>query len=256
MRSLLLRVAALCLLILGLSHCGPDTVAMLVRVKNLPPGIVALQVNATLDGKPALQGAEFTDHFDQFAVTVPKDAISFGHLVIEVSAVDIDRCEISRALLDLTVHPDLRYSEADVSLVKLPGTLCSLRVDVTGTGTVTPSAGGFVHGTPDKQCIFPGACDFPKSQTVTLTSTRASDSWFVTDWGEPCAGQLYEVSGSRPCKVTLNRPTEMKVRLSDGFCSSDSWCWSNPVPQGNFIDGIWGSDASHVWAVGQGGTIV
>src|SRR5438445_3430450 len=39
-------------------------------------------------------------------------------------------------------------------------------------------------------------------------------------------------------------------------CSSDGWCWSNPLPQGNHLHSAWGSASNDVWAVGEGGTIL
>jgi hypothetical protein len=39
-------------------------------------------------------------------------------------------------------------------------------------------------------------------------------------------------------------------------CSADNWRWRNPLPQGNFLNGVWGSGASDVWAVGGAGTIL
>src|SRR2546425_4492046 len=39
-------------------------------------------------------------------------------------------------------------------------------------------------------------------------------------------------------------------------CSSDGWCWSNPLPQGNSLYSAWGSASNDVWAVGEGGTIL
>jgi hypothetical protein len=41
-----------------------------------------------------------------------------------------------------------------------------------------------------------------------------------------------------------------------GFCSSDGWCWRNPLPQGNWLNGVWGSGAGDVWTVGRFGTIL
>ena len=43
---------------------------------------------------------------------------------------------------------------------------------------------------------------------------------------------------------------------SPPVCNVDPWCWQNPLPQGNHLYGVWGSDANNVWAVGLGGTIV
>jgi len=39
-------------------------------------------------------------------------------------------------------------------------------------------------------------------------------------------------------------------------CSSDGWCWSNPLPQGNPLQSVWGSASTDVWAVGWYGTIL
>ena len=264
MRSLLLRVAALCLVILGLSHCGPDTVAVLVRVKNLPPGIAALASTVHLDCKPAQQSAEFTEKLDQLAVTVPKNAIVDGHLVIEVSALDSDRCEVSRGRIDTTVRPDNSYSEVEVSLVPLSKPLCTLTVEQTGSGVITPTPGGVVHGPAadpvcgfpsPADCSFPGACDFLKGQPVTLTSKRAGGGQFVTDWGAANPGQNYAASGIYSI-TPLTQPTKVHVRLSDGFCSPDNWCWSNPLPQGNGLRKVWGSGPNSVWVVGENGTIL
>src|SRR5215813_14620495 len=44
--------------------------------------------------------------------------------------------------------------------------------------------------------------------------------------------------------------------LTAKICSGDDWCWRNPLPQGNPLDGVRGSGASDVWAVGEAGTIL
>src|SRR5579863_5911400 len=37
-----------------------------------------------------------------------------------------------------------------------------------------------------------------------------------------------------------------------GACSDAGWCWSNPLPSGDTLDGVWGSGPDDVWAVGNG----
>ncbi len=54
----------------------------------------------------------------------------------------------------------------------------------------------------------------------------------------------------------LAAPPDMLPPGPRGVCSADDWCWRNPLPHGNSIQDIWGSDASHVWAVGTAGQIV
>src|SRR2546427_7409028 len=43
---------------------------------------------------------------------------------------------------------------------------------------------------------------------------------------------------------------------AQSVCSSDGWCWSNPLPQGNPLRSVWGSASTDVWAVGDAGTIL
>ena len=68
--------------------------------------------------------------------------------------------------------------------------------------------------------------------------------------------------GEAPLEVTgsyTDGSTQDLATLTVGMplvCSADHWCWQNPLPQGNQLNGIWGSDADNVWAVGQNGTIV
>ena len=53
-------------------------------------------------------------------------------------------------------------------------------------------------------------------------------------------------------------PASSAVTVNGGdlVCSDDNWCWRNPLPQGNPLNGVWGSGESDVWAVGSGGTIL
>ncbi len=40
------------------------------------------------------------------------------------------------------------------------------------------------------------------------------------------------------------------------ICSSDNWCWQNPMPQGNTLRSVWASSADNVWAVGDAGMVL
>ena len=56
--------------------------------------------------------------------------------------------------------------------------------------------------------------------------------------------------------LSLRAETPLTVSAKPGACSADKWCWQNPLPQGNALGDIWGSDANNVWAVGDRGAIV
>lgn len=49
---------------------------------------------------------------------------------------------------------------------------------------------------------------------------------------------------------------DMGVSAPPRLCSPDKWCWENPRPQGNTLNGLWGTDPNNVWAVGDSGTIL
>ena len=40
------------------------------------------------------------------------------------------------------------------------------------------------------------------------------------------------------------------------LCSTDGWCWQNPLPQGNVLEALWVRTPTDVWAVGWGGTVL
>jgi hypothetical protein len=42
----------------------------------------------------------------------------------------------------------------------------------------------------------------------------------------------------------------------NSFCHPDPFCWEAPLPQGNWLGGVWGSSDSNVYTVGQTGTVL
>jgi hypothetical protein len=54
----------------------------------------------------------------------------------------------------------------------------------------------------------------------------------------------------------LRAETTLAVGLPPGVCSADGWCWRNPLPQGQYLPSVWGSDANNVWAVSDYGVIL
>jgi hypothetical protein len=41
-----------------------------------------------------------------------------------------------------------------------------------------------------------------------------------------------------------------------GVCTSEGWCWANPLPQGNPLSAIWGASDTDVWFAGVAGTVL
>lgn len=51
-------------------------------------------------------------------------------------------------------------------------------------------------------------------------------------------------------------PADLGAPAPTRVCSTDNWCWESPLPQGNTLNGVWGTGAKDMWAVGNQGTIL
>ena len=123
---------------------------------------------------------------------------------------------------------------------------CTLTVTVAGPGTVSSQPAGIACGTT---CQATFAC----GQQVQLSATM-NGAMLQTTWGDACTGTHYGVSSM--CSFALTDNKTVTVKTTPAICSADDYCWQNPLPQGNALRGVWGSDANNVWAVGDAGTIL
>jgi hypothetical protein len=71
------------------------------------------------------------------------------------------------------------------------------------------------------------------------------------DQGQPDSSGGGQGGGSGDAGVD-RRPVENVGPL----CSSDGWCWENPLPQGNTLNAVFSFADDDVWAVGVHGTIM
>lgn len=74
------------------------------------------------------------------------------------------------------------------------------------------------------------------------------------DLGEVCAGTHYGTAPS--CGFFVADHVTVNVKTTPASCSSHDFCWQNPLPQGNALLSIWGTDDNNVWAVGDAGTVL
>lgn len=123
MYQLVLRLIAMCILA-SFVQCGPDTIGIRVHVIGVTADTYSLHVNTLLDGKPAMQGKEFTQQLNQFTIKVPNSAINGGHLTIYVAGLGIDHCRVSAGRRDIQLSKSNSYVELDVSLI--PSKICTL----------------------------------------------------------------------------------------------------------------------------------
>jgi hypothetical protein len=75
----------------------------------------------------------------------------------------------------------------------------------------------------------------------------------------PAACQPADLAMSGPdlgAPSDLALPGDAGPPAETGVCSSDGWCWRNPLPQGNRLTAVSGTAANNVWAVGLFETII
>lgn len=203
MHQLILRLIALCMLA-SIVQCGPDAIGVRVHVIGVTPDIHSLHVNTVLDGKPAMQGAKFTQQLSQFTIKVPTAAIDSGELAINVAGLGIDHCRVSAGRRDIQVSKDTPYVELDVSLV--PSKICTLLDKITPS-FASPEGGITLQ--------LEGQ-NFAEGASVTVDGVTATDV-VVMD-----SGRLTAVLPARPgafgrVPVVVSTPDGQIVSRNDLF---------------------------------------
>jgi len=199
MQRLIKHILVLLLLLAGSSQCGPDSVVLLIHVKNLTPDVNLLQIDAVLDGKSALRSAEYSQRLSQVAVKLPRDAIGRGVLSVSLFGLATDRCKISAVRYDTQVSIATPYTEVDLSLALLPNKVCSLTVEKEGDGIVTSAPFGIECGNRCSVDLAPGT-------KVVLTASSMTPL-FQAFWGGDCTGAI------DTCALTMTKAQKVTVQL-------------------------------------------
>jgi hypothetical protein len=111
----------------------------------------------------------------------------------------------------------------------------------SGGGTAGGASGGGVAG---------GGC-------MPHTCADVGKTCGVVVAGDGCGGPLQCGQCSDPLTCQGGGVANVcGIGVESAACSVDGWCWVNALPQGNWLNSVWGSSATDVWAVGSGGAIV
>ena len=222
------------------SVIGDSQTVILVHVKGRPSDTISLYATARLGDVSAMSGSDIAAPYplDYFSLKLP-GSIS-GRLTLDVSALGSDQCKAATG----TVTVDLsagRGQEVTVTLNALSPRLCSLIIDQSGEGNVTVTPQGTSCGT---NCY-----DYNQGATTVLKFNATGKSY---------GAQAYVSSGGicdgyNDCSINMAKRVRADVKFQPRLRQS-SWCWYNPLPQGNALSGMWGSSASDIWAVGDFGT--
>lgn len=252
-----LSFLSLLLVLIGASTCGfwdvPSTepeITVAVNVAGLTPDITSLTVTDALNGTMSQHSQEVTTRLDRFAIALPLSTT--GSLTVNVAAHSSDHClaATGQVVVDIKTAPPTRY---EVTLTLTPteagaGKLCQLKVQVFGKGTVTSVPAG-ISCVGQALLTGPTECsaDFAVGTQIALNETHDARVYGVA-WDGLCT--------TAPCSVLFNASGTVRTGFGGRTCSKDSWCFHNPLPQGNNVNAIWGASSSDIWAVGDNGLLL
>ena len=219
---------------------GDSQTVILVHVKGRPSDTISLYATARLGDVSAMSGTDIASPYplDYFSVKLPGSGS--GILTLDVSALGSDQCKAATGSVTVDLSAG-RGKEVTVTLNALSPRLCSLIIDQSGEGTVTVTPQGTSCG---NNCY-----DYNQGATTVLKFNATGKSY---------GAQAYVSSGGicdgyNDCSINMAKRVKADVKFQPRLCQS-SWCWYNPLPQGNALSGMWGSSASDIWAVGDFGT--
>lgn len=243
--------AVLCTLLIMLGPgCSGPAVTIEVTVTGLTADSTSLDValNRTPTGDNSQaehrRVGAVLDHF-----FIELDSRVDGPLVLTVRALGEDRC--LRALGTQTLKGPLEGRQsAAIELAAPAAPVCELAISLPGDG------GGRVRSVNlETELACPPDCSrrFSGDTDVTLVAEADAQSVFL-GWSGAC-------SGTGMCKVTAGdeSPRVAAVFSPLRVCTKDpshSFCWDNPLPQGNVLTDVWMESPSSGWASGGHGTVL
>lgn len=235
--------------LLALTACRAQSFSVEVAVGALPDSVRSLEVTATLNGQPAGGIAQVVDqNLQSFVVALPEG--TSGELQLTVAGLGADRCQVAVGAGSLRIAgPGPQHLEVQLGEPE-PGCRLQLRLVGKGTGTVALS-----DGTSQRDCQADGdvkVCEvtYPRDRRVTLRySGNGLGGWFGACRGHAESCQVTIAAGVTQIQLDLLKKDQLG-------CRSD-WCTEQwPVPTRANLYGIFGTDVTNVFAVGERGTVL
>lgn len=109
---------------------------------------------------------------------------------------------------------------------------------------------------PSSLVMTPGGA--PRELTVVVpVDTRGQLAVGVTAIDEAGA-ELLRGRGQAVIEDAADtaRLTPVAIPMTPPHCVPEGWCWSHPQPQGQHVNGLFGTSPDDIWAVGSGGAIL
>lgn len=200
------RWALMGMVLLGTRGCGSDEVVVWLHVKNVTAEMKTLQVELTLDGKPASQQYEFSQGLEDVVIRLPKAHIGQGQLIANLYGLRVDRCRVLSGKYEATVSAYKTVSATDVTLSSLTPMQCLLTVEKIGDGSVTSIPDGLRCGT---SCALYVSVGTKVALTAMTRSPFTGTFWDgCSAWNDTC-----EVMVTKAQNVSVQWGPEVRPKL-------------------------------------------
>lgn len=236
-----LWLCGLCLLLGFGLECGPPQgPTVVVNLGDAPGGLRLLRVTATLDGQIVRPTEDLAPTVKQVAYVLAAGAS--GTFEVYVRGVAADGCSPAGGYAKEPIASGSAGRVAvELGLEERSPPLCPVDVETTGSGTVIVNPTNMTCG---ERCLL----DIAAGTSITLSANPSSRTNFA-GWAGVC-------SGVAPCTVVVNRPVSVRAAFFPQLCTANGVCWESPLPASITLNGIWGSSANALWAVGDNGHIL
>ncbi len=233
------------LLLLWLSACDDGRATLAVSLLGSLDGVQRIEVSLAFDGQSKVQPLnEDTARFD---VKLPAGLT--GKTRIQVDAIGPNDCVLVSGNHTTNVIDSGRYA-VDVQMARPDPPDCLIRAVLSGQGSGSVTQGRHEclhHGGDSTSCdVVAGR----NGEDVELLAVPEAGSFFL-GWSGAC-------TGPGGCRLKAGRGMQVAQAgfvLRD-ICSSDGWCWQNPLPQGDQLIRIRGTASNDIWATTGSGTFL
>ncbi len=225
--------------------CEKPRTAIHIHLENLPSDAKSLYLCTVVNGQ--IKATMINSSLENFTLELPLPEHFSETLDFFFAIEGEDGC--SNTIAEQQIKLTEGIGKASVPLHSLGSTpACRLVVERQGLGKgeviVTPTVTNPVCG---GQVYF-----VPQGAQASIEARTGPNSHFA-GWEGACAD-----SSTSICSLgRIERSASVTAQFHLGICTSPSFCWEHPLPQGHPLTSVWGPpNKNEVWTVGRNGLVL
>lgn len=200
-----------------------------------------------------LATAMFSDGSSQDVTSLASWGVAAIAPAAHVASINSRGLAVGTGAGSATISASLGGKNASATLTVVELTLASLALS---PGNPTIIKGGVLQFTLTGTFTDGSTQDLTNAASFTTTDVAPAMNVASIDGKALALGKNLGQSTVTATYMARTATTALTVVADSAFCSTDKWCWRNPLPQGQPLRRVWAADATHIWAVGDNGTIL